>query len=192
MFLNCKRLFVFMVFDFVFSSEERVKLLVFLLNNPGKELSVRGIARELGLSPAFVSAFIKKLRKEGLVGKKIRFFDPRIKALKILLNVKQLFEAKIVEVFLREFPAVKGIGFYGSWANGLNYVDSDLDLWVKVVGRTDERKLLNVVRAIKKKLGVQPNILVLTPEKINNLREKDFVFYCSLVNSFLLWGEQID
>ena len=76
---------------------------------------------------------------------------------------------------------------YGSWANGTNNKDSDLDLWIQSGSESDE-KVAELRRTVKQ-FKAEANIIVLTEKRLGELKERDFVFYCSLHNSFVLWGK---
>lgn len=173
----------------LFSSNERVKVAELLLYNPEIELKVRALARLAGVSPALVSSTISILRKEKIVKEnKVNHLHPSARATKIMLNIEKIKSVKLIQKARSLFKGCKGIGLYGSWANGTNYSDSDLDLWIKAEDESD-KKTIKLRRVIKQKLGLEANIIVLTKKRLKELKEKDFVFYCMLHNSFVLWGE---
>lgn len=179
--------------EFVFSSSQKLKLVEFLLENPSVELKARELGRNLKISPALVSNTLKFFRKEKLLdGKKINRLHPMVKSLKIFLNVKKLEDSKLVEEIKKIFKDCTGIGLFGSWANGLNDKNSDLDSWVKISKNYSDKQVVELRKFAKQKLGVEANFLVLDNQRIKALKEKDFVFYSSLFNSFILWGGQID
>ncbi|MFH1588039.1 MAG: nucleotidyltransferase domain-containing protein [Candidatus Diapherotrites archaeon] len=172
----------------LFSSKERLKVIGFLFFNSATEIKVRETARKTGTSPFLVSGTIKLLQKEGIVKKnKIDLLNPKVKAIKIILNLGEIHSINLLEKTRRAFPDCKGIGLYGSWAKGLNYSDSDLDLWVK----TEKKETEKISRIVKEKLKTDASVLLLSEKKLEELREKDFVFYSELHNSFVLWGEGI-
>lgn len=175
----------------LFSSPERVKLLTYVLNNPGSAAPVRALAKELGLSPAFTSVFLRKIREEGLISKKTSIPGPKARALKVLINVSMLLDTGAIKTVKRLMPQAKSIGIYGSWAKGLNHADSDIDMWVRA-DDAGEKSLLKLRAMLKGKLKVEPNILLVSEKKLGELREKDSVFYYALVNSFVLDGEGLD
>lgn len=172
----------------LFSSEERLKVLELLLYQPGKELGVREISRAAGVSPALVSSTISILKKANIVsGNKVEYLHPATKAIKIMLNIEKIESIKLIHKARGLFKGCKGIGLYGSWANGTNIKDSDLDLWIRSGSESDEK--INEIRRTLKRLGVEANVIVLTEKRLKELKERDFVFYCALHNSFVLWGE---
>lgn len=174
----------------LFSSAEKIMLLEYLFDNPQKEIKTREIARNLSVSPGFVSKTISMLKKNGSVIKnKADMSNPLNRAIKIFLNIKKIKEVKLLEKIKQLFPGFIGCGIYGSWSNGTNTLESDIDIWIKVKEKPKDEKILALRRFAKEKLACTANILVLDDHRAQELKEKDFVFYCSIVNSFLLQGE---
>lgn len=173
------------------SSPKRTALLRHVLDNPEERLSVRAIAKRLKLSPAFVSIFLKKLKKEGFADGKVNLANPKVRALKLFFNMDRLIEAGFAKKIKEFIPSAAGAGVYGSWACGLNNANSDLDIWV-LAEKADAKSALRLRMSLKRALSVEPNILVLSARRLAELKEKDSVFYQSLRNSIVLWGEGID
>jgi len=93
---------------------------------------------------------------------------------------------------LKKLEAI-GCGIYGSCANGTNHEESDIDIWIKVDKHPGEAKVATVSNEIRKLLGRNVQILVLTPERIERLKKEDPIFYYSLVfGSIRLYGEGIE
>ncbi len=173
----------------LFSSEKRLKVLEVLFCRQGGDLRVRALARLARVSPALVSSTFAILKHNGIIkGGRVDFLHPSVMALKILLNVEKLNSVKLVLKARALFKDCSGIGLYGSWANGTNAKDSDLDLWIKSDSGSEGK--VNAIRSfLKEALGLEANAIVLSKTRLKELKEKDFVFYCMLYNSFLLWGE---
>lgn len=172
------------------SSKERVETLTFILER--ENVGVEETAKLLGRSKGFVSQFFSLLEEEGIlkkVGRKYRVLEsPKVKALKILLNIARI--ADILEKNRKNW--MLSVGVYGSFARGENTEDSDLDIWIVVDSYPNEREVARVEKEISKETGKQTHLLILTREKIERLRKEDPVFYCELVNSFVIWGEGIE
>jgi len=177
-----------MVAEKMFSSPERLKVVELLLFRPETVLKVREIAKKVRVSPALVSGTITLLKKAKIIrGSKVDYFHPVAKSLKIMLNIEKLESIKLIQKARSLFKDCTGIGLYGSWANGTNTKDSDLDLWIKSDKESAEK--VSELRRIFKRLGIEANIIMLTEKRMEKLKENDFVFYCMLYNSFILWGE---
>jgi len=170
------------------SSPERIRLVKLFLFETEVNLKVRETAGKAKVSPALVSGTIRLFKKKGLIKKnKIDFLHPVIKALKILLNIEFLESIKLTKKTLSLFDGCNGIGLYGSWADGTNTKESDIDLWIKT-GKENEKGVAEI-RKLFKGSKIEASIFVLTEKKLKELKEKDFVFYCVLHNSFVLFGE---
>ncbi len=172
------------------STPERARMLEHLLANPGEKLQVRSIAKKLGISPATVSKYLWILRKKRIVDGTVDIRRPLARALKILLNIEKLDNAAEK---LKTIPrGTKGIGVYGSWANGMNTENSDIDIWLLSDSPMAEIELARMQAHLKNSLKAECSILAVTPHKLAQMKEKDPVMYYSLVNSFVLWGAGID
>ncbi|MFH1752272.1 MAG: nucleotidyltransferase domain-containing protein [archaeon] len=180
-----------MLLSKLFSSEERLKALQIILSNETNGIKVRETARKVHASPSLVFTTVELLKKEGVIKKgKIDLFNPKTKTIKLTLNMQKLQDNKLIEFIRKEIKDCKGIGLYGSWAQGINTVDSDIDLWIKSENE-DYLKETKIKKHIEKKLGQEANLLFLSEKKLKQLKEKNFVFYCMLFNSFVLWGEGV-
>jgi len=175
----------------LFSTPEREKLLQQILFHPSRKLNISQLAEETGLSLGFVSNYVNMLREKGMVKEKLEQEKPEVRALKKLVNVNVLMENKVVGIIRKNLPGVTGTGVYGSWANGTNYEDSDLDIWIKAKKKPGDIFLAKTRKKIEAKLKTRTTLLILSKERLKELLEKDKPFYSSLFHSFRLWGENI-
>ena len=189
MFINSKQNVYYMVTLF---SKERDKLIEFVIDNPSKEIEIRELARLLKLSPAHVSRTLKNFKRYGVIkNKRVDLSNPYVKALKIFFNIKKLVNNNVTRILKKLEPISAGV--YGSWANGSNYEDSDLDVWIKVDRRISESRVASVSNDIRKVLGRNVQILVLSMERIDRLKKEDPIFYYSLIfGSIILFGETLE
>jgi predicted nucleotidyltransferase len=171
----------------IFSSDKRIKILEYVLYQD--YCTVSTVARELFLSKGFVSTYLLMLNKKEILRKSKGYQPtntPQTRIIKILLNVNKIDLSKIKK------PFIKGIGLYGSWANGTNTIKSDLDIWIKTEKYPDEKELATLSKILREMLHTEIQLLVLTHQKREQIK-KDTPFYCSLrYTSLLLWGEPID
>ena len=170
------------------STEERVKILRNVLYQ--REVSVTEIAKEAKVSKALVSKIFNIIVKEKILSKKKRKFvvndNIRIRTLKIFLNL-----CEIDEGIFKKFKFVRGVGIFGSFVKGENSSDSDMDMWI-LIDKTREEELARLSRELRKRYtNLKP--LYLTQEKLKALRERDKIFYYSLVfGSIPIYGEKIE
>jgi predicted nucleotidyltransferase len=171
---------------------KRGAVLEFVLDNPTSEARVRELARKLDLSPAYISKTLKTLRDEGVIkNNRVNLNSPMVRALKIFLNVKKLVEKGIIDK-IKSLNIISA-GVYGSWANGTNYEDSDLDIWIKVKKHPGEVKIASLVGEIRKVIERNVQMLVLTPDNVERLKREDPIFYYSLAfGSIVIYGETIE
>lgn len=174
-----------------FSTKERLAVLNYVLFNHGKKTMVRKLSRKINVSASVVSKCINFLKKEKIIDEKNRIQSPKARALKVYLNIEKILDAGIDKAIKKELKPVSA-GLYGSWANGTNYSDSDIDIWIRVKKKPSEEKELKIRKKIKTELKAEPSILILTEKEIEGLRKKDYPFYCALIHSIALIGEGID
>ncbi|MBI5159705.1 nucleotidyltransferase domain-containing protein [Candidatus Micrarchaeota archaeon] len=172
------------------SNRKRKKLLEYLLANAGEKILVRRVASKLGLNAGFVSVFVSKLKRKGIVkGGTVNLGSAQARLWKIVFNINAV--EKIAGEIMRSSSAL-GVGVYGSWVKGTNTEKSDLDLWVKVKKLPGALEAARLRAQVRKKLGVEPSILFLTGEKITQMKKDNPPMYFSLVHSFVLRGEGVD
>jgi len=173
----------------LFGSKERMKILEHAMLR--EDLRVTTIARELGLSKGLVSGYLRLLQESGLVeetrkGDLSPTNNPAARQVKKLLNMVRIDPRRLNK------RGIRGMGVYGSWAEGTNTVDSDADIWLKVKEYPSQEYLAVLSAELRKMLGCEIRLLVLTPSKTREVT-KDSVFFSNLRNnSILLWGEDID
>lgn len=171
----------------LFSSKKRINILEHVLYR--ESVTVVKVSEELSLSKGFVSEYLSFLHKNKILHRNKEYFpiDSYItRTIKRLLNINRIKVTKIKK------PFIKGIGIYGSWAHGTNNIYSDLDIWIKTDYYPDEKELAFMVKNLRDMVHTDVQLLVLTPNKIDQLK-KDKPFYSSLYHgSIVLWGEPIE
>ncbi|WP_244987659.1 nucleotidyltransferase domain-containing protein [Methanoculleus chikugoensis] len=146
-----------------------------------------------GTSKALVSRYMRLLSRNGFCTQRGRVYawneNARSLAVKRLLNIDLLMTAVVLPEWAR------GIGVYGSYAEGTNTAGSDLDLWVLVDAYTPDLEVpaARVGKSAGATVGAETNLLILTSERLSDLRETDQPFYTNLVRSSVtLGGASID
>lgn len=172
------------------SSEGRKRLMRIILDAPEEGAGVRAAARECGLSPASVSLFMKSLGEEGVLkGGRPDLGNPEVRALKILFNAERLLPAF---VHLEKEYGVRGMGMYGSWAQGVNSWEEELDAWVLMEKVPEEEEAREIGRAVAAIAGISGvSVVFLTRERVEEMRAKKSMLYSALFNSFRIGGEDI-
>ena len=172
------------------STGERIKVLHYVLERD--TVGVEEVANATGLSKGLVSKTLSLLVKYGMAKKDGRKFK--------ILETPQKRELKRFLNFVTLYPKLKALkedwiislGVYGSFARGENRPESDLDVWVFTKNPGISRSA-RLKREIELAVGREVNLLLLTPKRLNALRENDPVFYYSLVyGSLVIWGDPLD
>lgn len=172
------------------------KVLRFLLLEAGRSFYEREIARNAGLSPSSAHYVLSALSKAGLINCKrngrmcfysIDATNPYLKGFRLLVNL--LLIEPLAEKLKR---LAHKIILFGSWADGTNTEDSDIDLFI--VSSEKER----VLSLINKSSGspqffnrkIQP--IVVTPQELLRKTEKDKVFMEEVAKGNTIWEKEIN
>lgn len=189
--VHLKRTFKSMIHK-LFSTKEREKALLYLLNNPSRPHRVRDVAKRLSISLGSISGFFAILKKNKILRRSGNEFyvntsNPLTKAAKLMINVMSLDVSP-----LKRIPGLEGVGVFGSCANGMNREESDIDLWVKVDKSVDVDIAALASRQMKEKMKRNVQLLILDPEKLAQLKEEDPIFFYSLIyGSVVLYGKSL-
>lgn len=163
----------------LFKTKERVKIISYILYQ--KSFTVNQVSNETGITKGLVSRYLKYIHGAGLLTKVKNSYQPidcaHTRAIKLLLNLDK------IDIKSLDADWAVGIGIFGSWAQGTNTHESDLDIWVKVDTYPTEYQLARLQRDIRAMAGVEVNMLVLTPEKIESIQISDQPFYNSLLRT---------
>ncbi len=159
--------------------------------------SVSEVARATGVNEGLVSRYLRLLKGLGLLqrdGRRYTLLDGALpRAVRLLLNLEMLDLSTLGMGPLEGLNGLKGLGLYGSWANGTNHLDSDLDLWIRADSLPDESDLARLQRDLSLWAGTEVNLLVLTKQKLAELKINDPPFYSSLImNSLTIKGKQLE
>ena len=164
----------------LFSTKERIRILEKIIYTK-LQLSVNKTAKELGLSKGLVSKFFNILTKEDILirvgsrGNKFLVLENLYaRIIRILLTANR-FDPNL----FKRYEFVESVGLYGRSARGTNSDDSDIEIWIRI-RKTKEDELKKLANELKEKYErIKP--LFLTKVKLKILKEKDPVFYYSLL-----------
>ena len=173
----------------LFKTKERLRILSYIMLQ--KNATVTQVSNATGVTKGLVSRYLNYLYSVGLITKIEKSYSPfdcaQTRAVKLLLNLDKIKIASL------ELDFTAGIGIFGSWAQGTNTHESDLDIWLKVEGFPQEYQLARLQKDIRTMAGVEVNMIILTPEKIESIKKSDSPFYNSLQRtSVVLMGDSIE
>ena len=175
----------------LFSTKERELILAYLLDHPSEKINMNQLARKLKISVGQIHKYVSILRKEGIV-KGIGIQDtPMVRSLRVLRNLQRIEEKKLINRLKRHIPNILGIGIYGSWADGTNKENADLDVWIKLEKSPADIDIAKTRKELENVILVPVDITIATPEHMKHFREKSDSFYFSLYNGIKLWGEEL-
>lgn len=173
----------------LFKTKERVRIISYIMYQ--KNFTVNLVTNETGVTKGLVSRYLRYAHGVGLFTKIKNTYQPidcaHTRAIKLLLNLNK------INIKSLDISWTAGIGIFGSWAQGANTYESDLDIWVKVDAYPTEYQMARLQRDISAMAGVEVNMFVLTPEKIRSIKIADQPFYNSLLRtSIVLKGGSIE
>lgn len=173
----------------LFRTKERMLLLRVVLSLP--DCTVQQITTKSGLSKGLASQYLALLEREGLLERNKRIYQ--LKFCPLTIAIKCLLNVDLVLAAFKKPSWARGIGMYGSWAEGSNTDESDLDLFVFSGTLPSGIKVAELERDVSRALNVEVHILALTPEKIAAMKKSDDPFYQSFIKqSILLEGDPYD
>ncbi len=175
----------------LFKSEDRIRILRYVSER--ETVTVQSTVQGTGVSKPVVSRYLAMLTENGLSRREGRTIlwirSPLGVAIRKLLNIA------LPEHHLPFPPWVKGIGIYGSFAQGTNTYGSDIDLWVLVDRFSSdlELQIAELRSALSQATGYEVHVLILTKEKIKDIATKDAPFYEELMkHQVVLKGKGLD
>jgi len=160
----------------------------YFMNNPSKEIHVRGLAKELGVSPLTSNTYLRAYAAEGLLKKKrsanaiiysLANDSPVVKRLKQFYTVAWLTEKGFVDAVLKDNPQTTGIVLYGTHASGEYDERSDFDI---IVFSMNPQYPKRAVESLGKEATL--NILTVAGWKKKNKEFKN----SALRNNIVLYG----
>lgn len=175
----------------LFKSDERIRILRHI--GIRTSFTVQSVTDATGVSKGLVSQYLNMLVQEHLLDRKKRTFtrnDTALwKAAKRLLNLDLLRPHIVLPVW------AEGIGIYGSWAEGTNTTESDLDLWLLVqdYGPEVEIRAAELEQTLAAAVRCEAHALILTSEKLRWIRTRDQPFHAGLMKGCLtLEGKDLE
>ncbi len=175
----------------LFKSKERIRILHHV--SLQTSFTVQSVVDATGVSKGLVSQYLNMLIREQMLSRNKRSITRQQttfwKAIKRILNLDLLRGTIALP------PWARGIGIYGSWAEGTNTAKSDLDLWLLVDAYHPETeiKAAELEQNIAIRIHSEVNSLILTHEKRIQIRTHDQPFYFNLMKGYLLLeGEGLD
>lgn len=173
----------------IFSATNTLKILSFLVENPGKELLGSEIQKATSISRSGVYIALRDLIKQKLVLKikkgkflmySVVYDDPVVKQFKVIRNIQSL--RPLLEK-IKGFS--KRIILYGSASRGEDEPASDMDLFILSNNPDEVKNIISEVR-IKRKMQA----VIRTPSELADFQDKEEVYYDEVKRGVILWEEK--
>ncbi|MFH1457644.1 MAG: nucleotidyltransferase domain-containing protein [Candidatus Omnitrophota bacterium] len=172
------------------------KILRFFVLNPSQSFYEREISRKIGLSPSSTHYTLVRLYRASLINRKqngrmyfysINKADPYLKEFKILANLL-LIEPLVEKLKRLSYKIV----LFGSWAQGNDVEDSDIDLFIVSSEKEKVLFLANKFSYSTKlyKRKIQP--IINSPEELLKRDRQGKVFLEQVEKGKVLWEREIN
>lgn len=167
---------------------KKAKLLAFFLRYPTREIHLRALSREIGLSTTMIAKAAKRLAKEGILTivrnkerKEVLMKANRdcssYRALKQSFNISFIHQSGLVEYLAKLYHHPDCIVLFGSYAKGEDTENSDIDIAVL----TDRKAALSLEKfeaLLHRKIAI----------KEFNKRKIEKEFWNTLANGIVVSG----
>ena len=173
----------------IFSATNSLKILSFLVENPGKEFLGSQIQKAASISRAGAYIALRVLIKKNLVirSQKGKFLiysvahnEPAVRQFKVLRNV--LLLQPVIEKLK---PLSKKVILYGSAGRGEDDSSSDMDLFVL---SKDPQATQRILPSIKIRRRIQA--VIKSPSELSDLKDRERVFFAEIDRGITLWEEK--
>lgn len=174
-------------------------LLAHFLKNPPSRFHVKGLAKELGLSPSSVSLASRRFELDGILrseregSKKLYTLNndsPLVKAFKVVYTLARIHETKLVERFLKADGSTISIALYGDFASGTYGERSPLNLLA--LSQKGARVFEKALEELEGQLGLKIGLEAIKIGKWNELvKARDPFCVKVLSNHVLLFGPSL-
>ena len=178
----------------LFQKITQLKVLELFIKNPREEYYLREAARILKMDPATVHRSLNLLLKEGLIKRERRknlilyranMENLSFRYIKIAYNLQWFKKKKLVETLKMELPGLSSVILYGSYANGENDEDSNIELLT--ISHT-RKNLAPQIKKLLKKEVFHLNLSLAQWIKIE--RENRELYLDIITNGIVLYGKK--
>ncbi len=169
------------------SSKTKRAILKQLLSHPEERYYIRQLSKALKISVGTLHRELVKLESSGFLSSdyvgNLRFFsinktNPLFKELKQLIFKTEGVEGRLKES-LKDVSGFKAVFIYGSFAEGKERPDSDIDLFI--LGRVDEDKLVRKISDLESEFMREINYTLYTEEEFRKERHKQNSFILNVI-----------
>lgn len=159
---------------------------------PNISMSLNDLSRSVGISKTTANRVVRRLSDEGLlivekVGKvwRIRLNQDHIymRSRKVPFHLSRILESKIIERVKEKVPNVRSIILFGSYRNGDDDENSDIDIAAEVVGDKDTGMVkIGAIASLGYRKNVPVNLHVFSR------KNTDMNVFANVANGIVLLG----
>ena len=165
-------------------------VLSFFLENPEKQIHIKGMAKQLGISPRTADVFLQLYCSSGLLVKEkmanaifFRFgSNALVRQLKIFFSTAKIFESGFTEAIAKEMH-FNSIALFGSYAKGTNDSNSDIDL---LIIANEQKMPQKSLEALKKSFPAEINAIIMPLAKWRQKVKEENGFAKSVLRSHII------
>ncbi len=176
----------------LFTSSTRVKLLKLFFMNREREFYLRELSRITGENPNSIKRELKNLKSIGLITERKRGNQKlyRVNKLSPIHEELRKIVLKTVGIgeVLRENLVKFGVKFaliYGSFAQGEEVKDSDIDLLI--IGDVDEEELIKIIKKLEEELSREINYILWNRKEFRKrIKEKHHLLMDVIEKPFIM------
>jgi predicted nucleotidyltransferase len=168
--------------------DNRIRVLKLFFAGPGRQLHIREVARQTGLSPRGAQMILESLRKEGLLisesdnvvnNYRGNFDDKRFVGLKRSLNLYSIYSSGLIPFLEKYYKTPECIVLFGSYAKAEDIPGiSDIDIAI-VTEMTKLPDLHNFQTTLGKSISLH---------LVENIKDQNANFINSLANGIVISG----
>ena len=183
----------------LFKKYADMALLSHFLRNPTTKFSVKGAAKQLGLSPSSVSLAARRFELDGILkGERkglaklycLKNEAPLVRAFKVTHTLAMLQDAGLVGKLLKADGSLISIALLGEYASGAYDERSDLDLLV--LSQKEKNVFAKPLRELEERLGLRARLEVFKLGRWKELaRAGDPLYRRVLSNHLMLYGSSL-
>lgn len=176
----------------LFTSSTRVKLLKLFFMNREREFYLRELSRITGENPNSIKRELENLKSIGLITERKRGNQKLYRVNKLCPIHEELRKIVLKTVgigeVLRENLVKFGVKFaliYGSFAQGEEVKDSDIDLLI--IGDVDEEELIKIIKKLEEELSREINYILWNRKEFRKrIKEKHHLLMDVIEKPFIM------
>jgi len=173
-------------------------VLEYFLSNPESGIHIKGLARELDVSPQTSNSYLRLYENENIldsepIGNLVQFRlnnrNPFVRELKRMYIQIRLHESSFIENFVQDNPGISHIFLYGAYASGDFLGNDDIDFLVISKNRKINH---SAVKKTEKSLGKEFHVKTYTTGEWQELVNKDDELIKSVLSSHIMlyWTDE--